>query len=288
MFETESEILSFQDYLIRLGYHESSVQILPYAVREFFDFIDKPIASIESCDIVSYHNYLQERPNKRYSGGLSEQYIYKHLYGIRLFFTWQLEKGSLVTHPMSSIKVAPPSYQARMILSQQEIQLLYASCKSSKERAVLAVLYGCGLRKSEAESLNLVDVDFTKGLLYVRRGKYAKRRAVPLGGQVQQDLAYYVEYGRYSKHEDAALLYNRHGKRMRGYSMSYILNSLLKRSNITKLITLHCLRHSIASHLLENGLSVEYVRDFLGHRHLESTQIYTRINQEQLWSLNSI
>ena len=81
---------------------------------------------------------------------------------------------------------------------------------------------------------------------------------------------------------------NRTHKRIRGSSYNSILKKLLERAGIQKEITLHCLRHSIATHLLESGLSVEYVRDFLGHKHLESTQIYTRVKNKQLWNLNSI
>lgn len=288
MSEIREEITAFHHYLISLGYNQESTKMLPYFVREFFAYIGKEPLAVASQDIVSFHEYLQERPNKKYSGGLSDSYIHAHLYSLQLFFTWQLDKGRLESHPMGTLSFKRGSYQSRAILSQSEIQVVYQSCQTSKERALLGVFYGCGLRKSEGEALNVEDVDFQSGLLYVRRGKYAKRRVVPMGDQVQKDLLTYVEYGRYGKVGESAFFYNAWGRRMRGYSMNQLLKRLIDRSEIEKSITLHCLRHSIATHLLENGLSVEYVRDFLGHKYLESTQIYTRINQEQLWSLNSI
>lgn len=288
MNKLKHELAAFHQYLIRLGYHQESAKMLPYCVREFFAYSGKELEAVTEEDISSYHQYLQERPNKRYAGGLSASTIYQHLYSLRLFFTWQLEKGKLQTHPMSRLSFQLPAAKPRQILTQDEIQLLYQACQDSKERALLAVFYGCGLRKSEVEALSIADVDFKSGLLYVRRGKYAKRRAVPMSTKVQADLFRYVSYGRYGKAAEPALFYNAWGRRMRGYSMSRILRKLLTRAKITKTISLHCLRHSIASHLLENGLAVEYVRDFLGHKHLESTQIYTRINQDQLWNLNSI
>ena len=288
MNHIEQELEAFYQYLIQLGYHQNTTKILPYCVREFFDYIEKEILSIDEQDIIDFHHYLEERPNKRYSGGLSQSFIYQHLYAIRLFFTWQLEQGSLQIHPMSRLSFKPPSTKTRAILTQAEIKQVYESCESSKERALLAVFYGCGLRKSEGAALNIGDVDTKNGLLYVRRGKYAKRRVVPMGESVKQDLLQYIDYGRYGTEKQPAFFYNVWGRRMSGDSMSRILKSLMDRTKITKHITLHCLRHSIATHLLANGLSVEDVRDFLGHRYLESTQIYTRINQEQLWTLNNI
>jgi len=156
-----------------------------------------------------------------------------------------------------------------------------------KERVVLSLFYGCGLRRSEGEQLNLKDVSFKSGLLYVRKGKGGKRRAVPMSEKVVEDLQVYVDIERKWTIKNDALVLNKRGSRMSGKSHSRMLKSLIKRTELKGQITLHSLRHSIASHLLERGLSVEYVRDFLGHKHLESTQIYTHIKRDQIWNWNS-
>ena len=106
--------------------------------------------------------------------------------------------------------------------------------------------------------------------------------------KVSRDLKTYALMERNPKGGERAFMTNRIGTRTSGNSYNNILKKILERSEIKKEITLHCLRHSIATHLLESGLSVEYVRDFLGHKHLESTQIYTRVKSKQLWNLNSI
>ena len=106
--------------------------------------------------------------------------------------------------------------------------------------------------------------------------------------KVSQDLKNYVYKERFTSENETAFFTNKTGTRMRGLTHSRILKELLNTSKISKTISLHCLRHSIATHLLESGLSVEYVRDFLGHKHLESTQIYTRISTAQLCNLKTI
>ena len=279
------EVTAFRIHLERLGYSKTSINMLPNCVRSFLEYTDKEAAPIQSADITGFYNYLQERPNKRKSGGLSESYINHHMYALKLFFAWQEEKGAITESPISTLEFKSPKSKPREILSLEEVKALYESCQNYKERAVLSLYYGCGLRRTEGEKLNLKDIHFRSNLLYVREGKGNKRRAVPLSEKVKEDLKNYAFKERNPKGNENAFITNKIGKRTSGDSYNNILKKLLERTQIKKEITLHCLRHSIATHLLESGLSVEYVRDFLGHKHLESTQIYTRVNQKQLYKL---
>jgi integrase/recombinase XerD len=281
----ETIVKQFRIHLERLGYSKSSVQMLPSCVKEFLEFTSKPIEEIEPKNITAYHQHLQERPNKRRPGGLSENYINHHIYSLKLFFTWQQEKGAIIENPISSLEFKAPTSKPREILTQEEIKQLFKATKSLKERAVLALFYGCGLRRTEGEKLNLKDIHFRSNILYVREGKGSKRRAVPLSPRVKTELWNYAINERLAVEEEAAFITNRIHKRTRGSSYNNILKTILDNAGIQKEITLHCLRHSIATHLLESGLSVEYVRDFLGHKHLESTQIYTRVKNKQIFNL---
>ena len=289
-------IQDFRKHLQRLGYSKSSVQMLPGCVAEFLKFSQKTstepsevtMRKIVSKDITAYHEYLQERPNQRRAGGLSESYINHHIYSLKLFFAYQLEIGKLATNPISSMEFPRPKTKPRAILTLEEMEMLYGVSKNHKEKAVLSLFYGCGLRRTEGENLNLKDIHFISGILYVRQGKGSKRRAVPMNEKVSRDLKTYALMERNPKGGETAFMTNRIGTRTSGNSYNNILKKILERTDIKKEITLHCLRHSIATHLLESGLSVEYVRDFLGHKHLESTQIYTRVKSKQLWNLNSI
>ena len=283
-----NEVQQFRIHLERLGYSKSSVRMLPNCVKEFLELTSKSIHQIQPKDITDYYQHLQERPNKRRSGGLSESFIHHHIYSLKLFFGWQQEKGAIHENPISALAFPSPKSKAREVLTAHEIKALYEVCENHKEKAVLSLFYGCGLRRSEGEKLDLKDIHFRSNLLYVREGKGSKRRAVPLSEKVKQDLKNYALKERYPKGNETAFIINKKGSRTTGDSYNKILKTILERTTIKKEITLHCLRHSIATHLLESGLSVEYVRDFLGHKHLESTQIYTRINKSQLWNLNSI
>ena len=281
-------IVGFRIHLERLGYSKTSINMLPSCIKSFLEYTSQEVDQIQAKDITHFYNHLQERPNQRKSGGLSESYINHHVYALKLFFAWQEEKGGIATNPISSLEFPSPKSKTREILTQEEVKALYESCENYKERAVLSLYYGCGLRRTEGEKLNLKDIHFRSNLLYVREGKGSKRRAVPLSEKVKEDLLNYALKERNPKGNENAFITNKIGKRTSGDSCNSILKNLLERTGIEKEITLHCLRHSIGTHLLESELPVEYVRDFLGHKHLESTQIYTRVKSNQLWNLNNI
>ena len=141
--------------------------------------------------------------------------------------------------------------------------------------------YGCGLRRTEVELLTIKDINFEQKLLFVRKGKGKKRRVIPLTEAIVKDLKEYCSYTEIIRNEnEESFLININGNKMKGDNVYDLFKKLLKRTqNIQhENYCLHSLRHSIATHLLENEMSIEMVRDFLGHSQLVSTQIYTRIN----------
>ena len=142
---------------------------------------------------------------------------------------------------------------------------------------ILHLCYGCGLRRNEAQNLNAKDIHFEQKMLYVRKGKGKKRRAIPITEAIAEDFRKYQVCGIKYQDEEAFLI-NNQGKRMTGGRIYVIFKNLLKRSPFggQGAFCLHSLRHSIATHLLENDMSIEMVRDFLGHSQLATTQIYTR------------
>src|SRR5690606_37270943 len=138
----------------------------------------------------------------------------------------------------------------REIVSQEEIKALYNQCETYRERAVLSIYYGCGLRRTEGIKLDLKDVHCRTGLLYVREGKGAKRRVVPMSKQVKNDLQTYAYKERKAKPNETAFLIGHTGIRINENTASKTLKILLEKAEIKREITLHSLRHSIATHLL--------------------------------------
>lgn len=282
--EQNTIVRGFKSHLERLGYSNSTIQMLPNCVQDHLNFTGKSAFEIASSDILNYYEHLQERPNYCRSGGLSENYINHHVYALKLFFQWLIATNVLVECPMSGLQFPSPNTPERITLTQEEIKQLYEQTESYKERAVLGLYYGCGLRRSEGENLDLKDVHFRSNLLYVREGKNGKRRVIPLSESVKEDLYNYVTKERFTTKTTSFLVNQRH-TRASGNIHNKTFKAILDRTEITKELSLHNLRHSIATHLLERGLSIEYVRSFLGHRHLESTQIYTHVQTSQLQGL---
>lgn len=278
---------SFKSYLSVLGYSRGTQSMLPACIREFLAYGQySSIGEIQPVDISMFYEWLHERPLKRREGTLSEVMISHYVYALKVFFNWQLETGAITRNPVSVLKFKSPEYIPREALTVAEIHALFAAAITCREHAMLHLFYSCGLRRSEAVRLRLSDVHFRQQLLYVRSGKGERRRVIPLPVRVAVSLEQYVlqERGRYW-HSGPAFMLNNAGTAMRGDSYVKLLKSLLRKAGLRKEISPHYLRHSIATHLLQGGMSIEYVRDFLGHARLESTQIYARPGSHQIMQL---
>lgn len=290
MNQEEAKLKEFKQYLYVLGYRAKTIDRMAMMVSEFnvqsnHKALEAP-REIKQEDIEYHYEYLHHRPNQQSDGGLSEKSIYTHVYALRVYFNYLQEQQQIKVHPMSSLWFKSPEYKPRDIVSKEEIEQLYQTAVSYKERTMLGLYYGCGLRKQEGEDVNSRDVHFKDHLLYVREGKFKKRRVVPMAKRVSEDIKQYYYYERKTEKEQEALVLNETGTRMRGHSYRDLLLNLIARTKDIELqsksIGLHSLRHSIGSHLLEAGVSLEYVRDFLGHSHIETTQYYTRVSTEML------
>ena len=141
-------------------------------------------------------------------------------------------------------------------------------------------MYGCGLRVSEASALNIADISLTAGVLAVQAGKGNVHRLVPLNTLIQHDFNQYITYYRKAQITEKAFLLNANNQRLSPMCARLLLKRIASRCNIA--VSPHQLRHSIATHLLANGLNVLYVKAFLGHKSLSSTQIYTHVSNAQL------
>lgn len=278
----------FKQHIQQLGYSKSSVNMLPNCVVEFLQYsnINEPKEASQE-HIKVFYEYLQNRKHKRKETTLSESFINHNIYSLKVFFNWLEETNQIKYNPISNLKFKRPKPNTREPLTQEEIKELFAATENSKEIAILHLFYSCGLRRTEAENINTTDIHFTKNLLYVREGKGAKRRVIPITEKVKKELEqYFISQRRTNAVKDLEVfMLNANLTRMKGDQYNKILKEILQRTEINKEITLHHLRHSIATHLLENGLSIEFVRDFLGHSQLETTQIYAKVKASKILKL---
>jgi integrase/recombinase XerD len=239
---------------------------------------------VEREDIKAHHEHLLARPQVQ-GGTLSGYTINGYFFSLKLLFDYAERHGLTGGSPLAGFRLPPLPKTQRRLLSREEISLLYAACEDDRQRAILHLLYGCGLRRMEAERLSLRDVDYRSALLYVRKGKGRKRRVIPLGSQVVAGLKVYVQEGRpewQNRLSGGAYLLNDRGRRMRGNTINKHVKELVRVAELGEGISPHVLRHAIATHLLEQGMKIERVRDFLGHGHLETTQLYTHVKTENL------
>lgn len=299
----ETLVGAFTDHLRSLGYSSGTLSALPSGVRELLWRLEgqgiHEVEAIESEHLEAHYAYLRRRPNLREAGALSPSTVCGYVFALRLFFAY-LERLELIAdNPMSTLQIERRAGVPRPVLSRGEVEQLYRGCRTPQERALLGLFYGCGLRRIEAVRLNRRDVDFRGGYLYVRAGKGGKRRVIPLSERTAQDIKAYLheqrpqQVGRRTRGEHThAFMLSRLGTRVSGGVYWKRFKALVERVDQERSrageaplptgVSLHHLRHSIATHLLENGMPLERVRDFLGHACLETTQIYTRVNEKQL------
>ncbi len=292
---------SYRNYQSRLGYTRSTCDGRTLQVREFLHWLEvqgkNDITKVQSPDIQNYYGYISERPNKQKPGVLSLKATFDHMQAIRHLFNMLHAAGEIKTHPCNTLKFPHPKKETeREVLTQAEIKQLYGVCTSAWERTILSLGYGCGLRSGEMEQVNINDVRLREKIIIVPKGKGNKRRIIPMSSGVVEDLSDYyfnerekLAEGRDYQEKDHAFMLNNRGGRMREFTYNKYLKRLLVRTEnesiLDKEISIHNLRHSIATHLIEQGLSTEQVRQFLGHSELETTQVYTHISAQQLKDL---
>lgn len=276
----ENTINDFRRELLNLGYCKNVVVSYPKYAQKLLEYNAELPQKITDQHIKKYYQYLKEKPKQNGIGTISESHINSQLIAIKLYFEY-LERTKTIKRNPYNLRIKRTIKNERIVFTQEEIQILYKNCQNIIEKTIIHLCYGCGLRRSEVELLDLKDVNFEQKLLFVRKGKGKKRRVIPLTETIINDFKEYCIYNEVFRTEnEESFLININGSKMRGENVYDLFKKILKRTQNLKPenYCLHSLRHSIATHLLENEMSIEMVRDFLGHSQLVTTQIYTRIN----------
>jgi integrase/recombinase XerD len=293
---------NYYRYLLQLGYSKQYVKSRYRSILEFLYYLEqKGYTKIEQTTakhISEYYSHISERPSKKSGGALSKKTTHGSMRNVKDLFVMLQTEQKIDTNPCSTLQFPYPKEDTnqRTVLTQAEIQELYKVTQTAQERAIISMAYGCGLRVGELVKCNIEDIRLREKILIVPEGKGKKRRVVPMSLGTVKDLAdyYYNEReeltkGRdYKPTENAFMLHSRGGRMQKGTYNKY-LKQIIERTRNTaiqeKEITIHNLRHSIATHLIEQGIPIEQVRMFLGHNQLETTQIYTHISTQQLQTL---
>lgn len=295
---------SFKEWLDVQGYAETTVYNLPLHVRELLHYLEqqniKHIKELDIHHIESFYEKLKQRAHQRKGGGLSNAHLNKYIQAMRRF-TEYLRKVGRLSLPVVQLKNEETEHKL-VYLTVEEIHRLFKATYQlavkrpnmpeetllaiqARDRAMLVVFYGCGLRRNEGVNVHVDDIDFDKSILHVRKGKNYKERFVPVSKTNRKYLMEYVydhrsQLTQGSKIAALFIAYN-HGRKMQGQSLLMRLKRLQYLTEdidlMDKEMGLHTLRHSIATHLLQAGMKLESISRLLGHSSLESTQIYTHL-----------
>jgi integrase/recombinase XerD len=278
----------YSSMVMAIGYKTAEKGSMQRMVQEFLHYLEGQgilnIKKVEALDMVAYYEYLSQRPSQT-GGVLSSSSLTEHMCSLELLNEYLLNLGTLtkrITLPKNKNK----DKKERSILTNMEVGILYKAVETLRDKAILGLAYGCGMRRTEIESLNMMDVQLSKGMLIVREGKNIKRREIPLSNTVIRDLKDYLINERYkylkldNVYRVESFLVNNKGKLMKGDHINDRLKELTAKTGspeiLAKTITLHCLRHSIATHLIDRGASIEFVKNFLGHAEIDTVHIYAR------------
>lgn len=273
--ETQHKITEFRLWLKSKRYSENTIKTYIEAVRIFFKFYTEKLPEqITNADIIRFNNeYILANA---YSSSFQNQIVN----ALKLFFkTVQNFKIDVdLIHRPKREKLLPN------VLSKEEVKNIITAPTNLKHRTMLSLIYACGLRRSELIHLKPNDVDSKRKLLIIRQSKGKKDRIAPISDKIIELLrSYYISY----KPKIWLFEGQKEATQYSEQSLQSVLKQAVKKCNYKKPITLHWLRHSYATHLLESGTDLRFIQELLGHNSSKTTEIYTHVSTKNLQNIKS-
>ena len=266
----KDKVDQFKDWLRSKRYSESTIGTYIDSIQTFLRYYStKNLSEITNDDLIAFNN------NYILANNYSASYQNQIVNAVKLFFRTVEDKQlypELVHRPKTQ-KLLPN------VLSKEEIKIILNAHGNIKHKAMLSLIYSCGLRRGELLNLTLNDIDSKRGLIVIRKAKGRKDRITPLSNKILELLReYYIAY------KPTHWLFEGQNKneQYEGSSLSSVLKQALEKSKITKPVSLHWLRHSYATHLLENGTDLRYIQEILGHSRSTTTEIYTHVSNNSI------
>lgn len=247
------------------------------------ELIREKLLKTDANQIRGFLTFLHEREYSKATAA-------RKLATLRSFYKFCLRRGYLTTNPVATIRTPKQEKRLPKFLQVEEIQKLLSApddgtLLGTRDRAMLETLYSTGVRVSELVSLNVSDVDMAGEALRVR-GKGRKERLTPIGPTALAAIRRYVELRaadpRHMTFETEPLFVNKHGKRLSTRSVRRKLDKYLLMCGLDPNISPHTLRHTFATHMLNNGADLRSVQELLGHQSISTTQVYTHLSTAQI------
>jgi len=277
----------FEKYLdIEKNYSEHTLRSYKTDLKELDEFVKgQDPKLITRLDIRRFLAGLKAR-------GISKRTIIRKMAAIRSFFKFLFRDGYIDNNPAGSIFTPRADKKLPEFLDYDRTIKLITSPSTDtllglRDRALLEVLYSTGTRVSELSGLDIESIDLIAGVVKVR-GKGKKERMALLGGEAQKSLRIYLNEIRPSRKKDSrAVFLNKWGTRLSDRSIRRLIDKYVKKCGIEQKISPHSIRHSFATHLINNGADLRSVQELLGHKNLATTQIYTHLGSERIKKMYS-
>lgn len=272
---TQQHLIAFKNYMNYRRYSENTIKTYSDALEVFFRFFqNKNLESLTIEDIIQFNNDYILRKN------LSSSYQNQVINAVKLFYRNRFNKTMEVDF------IQRPRREKRLpnVLSKEDVKSILEAPTNLKHRAMLSLIYACGLRRSELLNLTLTDILTNRNLLFIRQSKGKKDRVVPIGNKLIEMLRdYYKAFKPKTWLFEGQFPSTKYSEK----SLENVLKQSLTKTKISKKVSLHWLRHSYATHLLENGTDLRYIQELLGHSSSRTTEIYTHVSTLNLQQIRS-
>lgn len=272
---------NYQEYIdkaaqeLRLrNYRYKTIKAYTNCLRKYFEFLEQERKTGGALNT----NDIREFLIKKQIEGCASQTVALYLFAIGFFKRHVLNS----VEPLG-IRIPKHSNKLPVVLSREEIQRIIGVIKNFKHRALVALAYGAGLRVSEVIRLKIQDISLSELTLHIKDAKGGKDRITIMPEKLRNDFVILIA----GKGPTDYIFGSERGGRLCERTAQKIFDSALKKANIAKSATFHSLRHSFATHLLENGVDLRYVQELLGHRNIITTQRYTQVTNPMLKNIKS-
>lgn len=280
---------AFKEYLqIEKNASPFTLQFYLDDLDSFFLFLDtEGIHDVKNVDYTIIRVYL----TRLYERQLTRRSVSRKLSSLRTFFRYLEREGAVAANPFLAVSLPKAAKPIPEFLYEEELEKLFTvndleTTLGQRNQALLELLYATGMRVSECVNLTLRDVDFSIGTVLVK-GKGNKERYIPFGSYARDALKQYMKKGREelltkSRQETDVIFLNNRGRPLTARGVRTILNKMVEKASLTIHVHPHKIRHTFATHLLNEGADLRSVQELLGHEHLSSTQIYTHVTKDHL------
>ena len=261
----------FTKILLNRNYSPRTLEIYINCLKSFFSSIPKAESDIHEDDVLDFLLNLQKK-------GRAPKTINLYKESIKTYFMLiHNKKFSVATKFSKEAKKLP------VILSRSELQAIFDYCSNQKHRLILMLAYSAWLRISEVRNLRFCDIDFKEGMIHIKSAKGKKDRVTILSPKITKELERFCN----NKRLDDIVFESERWWMLHQRTLDHIFWNAIKKAGINKPATFHSLRHSFATHLLENGTDIRYVQALLWHANIRTTQIYTQVTNPALQNIRS-